>query len=463
MNKKNNECYRNVILMLYLRSLNNLGMKKQIKYISFIGVVAILVLQCMWFYNTYVLIKTDLQEKVNICFNNASEKELFQRLAQVKPPEGTRIDAGEISQDGNFESDNLNLQEAMVKFKAPVSTNVLSKLFSKEIEKHQIRTKFVVNKINPKTGKIIESSDLHLNDELSGAMCSQIIPIRKDHSEGIQLLIISPYKAIFDRMLLILISSIMVAVIVGCCIAYQIKIIIKQNKIAQLRLDLTNALIHEMKTPLSSIIMGIRILKSGKIDDQLEKKNKHFDICLDESSHLLELTNRMLTIAKLEQGKLELNKEVIDLSNLTDSLIQKFKVSNKKKIDFISTVDKGANTVLADYKYLYETISNLIDNSIKYSHEEVKIELHCTKEDNWLKIRVKDNGFGIELRDQSKIFEKFERASAIKRKNGATGFGLGLNYVLKVVEAHDGKVEIESIKDEYSVFTICLPLLIEDL
>lgn len=438
-------------------------MKKQIKYISIIGVIAILVLQCMWFYNTYILIRTDLQEKVNICFNDTSEKELFQRLAQVKPPEGTRIDAGEISQDGNFESDNLNLQEAMIKFKAPVSTNVLSKLFSKEIKKHRIRTKFIVNKINPKTGKIIESSDLHLNDELSGAMCSQIIPIRKDHSEGIQLLIISPYKAIFDRMLLILISSIMMAIVVGCCIAYQIKIIIKQNKIAQLRLDLTNTLIHEMKTPLTTIIVGIRMLKSGNIDNQLEKKDKHFKICIDESNHLLKLTNRILTIAKIEQGKLELEKQLIDLNKLIQSLIDKFKVSAKKKVDFVSTIDNGATSVLANYDYLQEAISNLIDNSIKYSHEEVKIELHCLKEDNWLKIKVKDNGFGIEPRDQAKIFEKFERAAAIRRKNGAVGFGLGLNYVLKVIEAHNGKIDIESIKDEYSEFTICLPLLIEDL
>lgn len=440
-------------------------MKKHIIYISIIGITAIIILQGIWFYNTYNLIESELKEKINSSLIEANEKEVFERLdiSLKNLPKGTVFSSDTTENNASFINSYTYIQESLIKYNNPLKLSKLKKKIIKSLEKNHINQDFIVNKINPKTGKIIESSDLHLNDELSGAMHSQIIPIRKDHSEGIQLLIISPYKAIFNRMLLILISSIMMAIVVGCCIAYQIKIIIKQNKIAQLRLDLTNTLIHEMKTPLTTIIVGIRMLKSGNIDNQLEKKDKHFKICIDESNHLLKLTNRILTIAKIEQGKLELEKQLIDLNKLIQSLIDKFKVSAKKKVDFVSTIDNGATSVLANYDYLQEAISNLIDNSIKYSHEEVKIELHCLKEDNWLKIKVKDNGFGIEPRDQAKIFEKFERAAAIRRKNGAVGFGLGLNYVLKVIEAHNGKIDIESIKDEYSEFTICLPLLIEDL
>ena len=78
-------------------------------------------------------------------------------------------------------------------------------------------------------------------------------------------------------------------------------------------------------------------------------------------------------------------------------------------------------------------------------------------------IKVKDNGFGIAHKDQTKIFVKFERASATGKKKGATGFGLGLNYVLRVITAHGGNVIVSSIEGEFSEFTISLPMLIEEI
>ncbi|MDO4180443.1 MAG: ATP-binding protein, partial [Bacteroidales bacterium] len=99
-------------------------------------------------------------------------------------------------------------------------------------------------------------------------------------------------------------------------------------------------------------------------------------------------------------------------------------------------------------------------NSIKYSGTEVDILLSsaCTSEGIYI-IKVKDNGLGIPLKDQSRIFEKYERAAAAtrSRNGGASGFGLGLNYVLRVAEAHGGTVGVESIEGEYSEFSIFLP------
>ena len=109
---------------------------------------------------------------------------------------------------------------------------------------------------------------------------------------------------------------------------------------------------------------------------------------------------------------------------------------------------------------LNEAIGNLVDNSIKYSGEEVDIQISSLRQDyNFYLIKVRDNGIGIPLKDQSRIFEKYERASAAdrSRKGGASGFGLGLNYVFRVAEAHGGKVCVESIEGEYSEFFLFLP------
>ena len=114
---------------------------------------------------------------------------------------------------------------------------------------------------------------------------------------------------------------------------------------------------------------------------------------------------------------------------------------------------------------LKEAISNLIDNAIKYSGDSVRIDISVGSDDTYTWIRVKDNGFGISHQDQKKIFEKFERAAAIdrNRKGGAAGFGLGLNYVYRVAEAHGGEVRVFSIEGQSSEFTIYLPILIQTI
>ena len=120
--------------------------------------------------------------------------------------------------------------------------------------------------------------------------------------------------------------------------------------------------------------------------------------------------------------------------------------------------------VYADEEFLKEAISNLIDNAIKYSKESVKINISSSSDAKHDIINIHDNGIGIPQKDQKKIFEKFERASAIKRtrKGGPSGFGLGLNYVYQVMEAHEGRIYINSIEGEFSEFSLLIPKIIEN-
>ena len=105
-------------------------------------------------------------------------------------------------------------------------------------------------------------------------------------------------------------------------------------------------------------------------------------------------------------------------------------------------------------------LGNLLDNAIKYSRAEVKIDIICESERGVCKIKVCDNGLGISLKDQSRIFNRFERSAAAVRssKGGATGFGLGLNYVQQVMLAHEGRVEVESEEGRFSEFTLYFPV-----
>ena len=231
----------------------------------------------------------------------------------------------------------------------------------------------------------------------------------------------------------------------------------EQKMMADLRNDFSYAMVHDMKSPLSSIIMGARFLHSGKVDDKPDIKEKYFTIIESEADHLLALVNKLLTISKLENKKLILNKQSINLEPIIEDLIEKAKAKTEKKIDFI--VDLLSKHVLADEQYLTEAISNLIDNAIKYSKEDIKISITSHSTDKYVLLKVRDNGIGISKEDQLIIFDKFGRAAIHEhnRKGGVSGFGLGLNYVDQVMQAHGGKVTVSSEKDHFSEFTLYIP------
>ena len=212
-----------------------------------------------------------------------------------------------------------------------------------------------------------------------------------------------------------------------------------------------------MKSPLASIIMGARFLHSGKVDDKPQIKEKYYTIIEREAEHLLALVNKLLTISKLENKKLILNKQQVGLQPIIDDIVEKAKAKTEKPISF--SIDLLTKHVLADEQYLAEAISNLIDNAIKYSKDEIEISISSLDTDKYVLLKVRDNGIGISKEDQLIIFDKFGRAAIHEqnRKGGVSGFGLGLNYVDQVMQAHGGKVTVSSEKDKYSEFTLYIP------
>ena len=137
--------------------------------------------------------------------------------------------------------------------------------------------------------------------------------------------------------------------------------------------------------------------------------------------------------------------------------MEKAKTKTEKPLSF--TVDLLKHHVMADEQYLTEALSNLIDNAIKYSKDEIEITITTQENDKYVLLKVRDNGIGISREDQRIIFDKFGRAAVHEqnRKGGVSGFGLGLNYVDQVMQAHGGRVTVSSEKDSYSEFTLYIP------
>lgn len=250
-------------------------------------------------------------------------------------------------------------------------------------------------------------------------------------------------------MALLLIASMIIVIIIGYCFYLQIRIILRQDRIAEIRRNFTHAMVHEMKNPITSIQMGINTLKSGKLDDKEDLKKQYFNILADESEHLAALANRILTIAKFEERKIKLIKMDINLKPVFDLLVKKHRLKADKDFS-VEVAYNGVDSIYADKDYIYEVFDNLMDNAVKYAKDNIQIQITCSANDRETRIAIKDQGIGISLKEQQKIFEKFERSAAIRKQGRTKGFGLGLNFVYQVIAAHGGSITVNSVPDSYS-------------
>ena len=254
-----------------------------------------------------------------------------------------------------------------------------------------------------------------------------------------------------------LLTSLLTMVVIILSLIDQINYIDEQERVRLLREDFSYAMVHDMKSPLTSIIMGTKYLHSGVLEKKPEIKEKYFCIVEEEAQHLLALINRLLTISKLEHGKLSIQKAEIDLEAMIEDVVDKYKAKSAKPIHITTLF--GATSALADEEYLKEAISNMVDNATKYSKEEINIQISTSENDRNVYIKIHDEGIGIARSEMKTIFNRFERAAEHERDARKTrgGFGIGLNYVLQVINAHGGKVSVKSEKGKWSEFTISLP------
>lgn len=310
--------------------------------------------------------------------------------------------------------------------------------------------------MNLHTGKILDKCGTQKEPNWL-TIKTKDFPIRTDYTQVVRLIITHPYRTFLARMGLLIIATLFIFIYVISCIIYQTKIIRRQNKISQLREDFSYAMIHDMKTPLSSIIMSNHTLSSGKLDGKPEVRKNFHDIIAKESEHLLALANKVLTISKLEHEKMKMVKSPVPIQPLIEEMIEKFKTIATKPVRF--ETEFKTDTVMADKEYIQEAISNLIDNALKYSRQDITIRITTQEEADYHLISIRDNGIGIPTKELPNIFNKFERASSVRSGKGKriAGFGLGLNYVYQVMQAHGGKVSVESREGEYSEFTLYLP------
>ena len=427
-------------------------MKNKYKYVSVAAMVAVMLLLGLYMWMTWRSAVRDISERAGNQLPWAMFYESYQRAEILS--QGDTLSLPELRGDLSLVSSVEGMNDVLSRrYHSEVSLDTLALYVDSLLSVVSLDRNFTVMEVDKK-GRVLRQNNSLMT---ATSLKTRVFSIRRDQSKGIRLALNNPYPELLRRLSPLFLASAIILILFGAILLRLLRYLDEQRLMAELRNDFSYAMVHDMKSPLSSIIMGARFLHSGKVDDKPQIKEKYYSIIESEAEHLLALVNKLLTISKLENKKLILNKQTVNLEPVIDDIVEKAHNKTDKPIDF--TVDLLAKHVLADEQYLAEAISNLVDNAIKYSKDEIRITITSQSSDKYVFIKVRDNGIGISREDQRIIFDKFGRAAVHEqnRKGGVSGFGLGLNYVDQVMQAHGGKVTVASEKDKYSEFTLYIP------
>lgn len=230
----------------------------------------------------------------------------------------------------------------------------------------------------------------------------------------------------------------------------------RSEKISQMKTDFVATISHDLRTPLTAIAYISERLKSGRVESE-EERQEFYQMLITESNELQELVNEVLDYSALSQGQLCLHLESRDMGQVAEeALLRLSSKLSKRQIHLKTDLPEGPLNILMDVKAIRHAMVNLIDNALKYSGQSKEIQIIVKAQEGGGLFSVKDYGIGIPAEEQSRIFEKFYRVEhALTQKT--EGMGLGLAIVKELIEAHRGRVWVQSRLGEGSTFSLWLP------
>jgi len=238
-----------------------------------------------------------------------------------------------------------------------------------------------------------------------------------------------------------------------------LRIIVNQRKISDIKSDFINNMTHEFKTPLATISLAVDALNNAKVLQDNTKLQYFRTIIKDENKRMNKHVETILQATALEKQEFSFNKVESHAHQLIEKAADNYELIIKERNGSMQLKLNAANDlVFVDEQHFTNLLNNLIDNAIKYSDEEVDITITTHSTPKQLLISIEDKGIGMSRETVKRVFEKFYRAHTGNLHN-VKGFGLGMSYVKSIIDAHKGKIRVESILGKGSTFKVDIPLL----
>jgi two-component system phosphate regulon sensor histidine kinase PhoR len=295
---------------------------------------------------------------------------------------------------------------------------------------------------------------------------THVVPLEStsNNSEGISpqelLIVIVPHlkSFIWKSMTLLIIGAIIFTLIIVSAFFITIRALLKQKKLSEIKSDFINNMTHEFKTPLATISLAVDALKNEKVSSDKEKMNYFTGIIKEENKRMNKQVETILQAALLDKQKVQLNLKNLHANELINSALNNIALQvEEKKGTLEVNLNATKDMIAADEVHFTNLVSNLLDNAVKYSNENLRLKFTTQNIGNVFRIKIEDNGIGMNRETLNRIFEKFYRAHTGNLHN-VKGFGLGLSYVKTMVDAHHGTIKAESVLGKGSTFTVSIPL-----
>ncbi len=245
-------------------------------------------------------------------------------------------------------------------------------------------------------------------------------------------------------------------VIIILFFGYTLTVIIRQRQLSEVQKNFINNLTHELKTPISSIAIASSVINNEDILKTPERLFTYARIIQEQNARLSKNVEKVLNLASLEKNRIHLNLEEINLNEILTEISAQFKQTDfgQKANVRIFTNEPNIN-ILADRFHFSNLILNILENGAKYCEQKPELQISVSQKKKKIEIAIADNGIGIPKDQRKKIFTKFYRVPTGNVHN-VKGFGLGLDYVQKIVSAHKWRIKVDENPDGGSIFTLSI-------
>lgn len=334
----------------------------------------------------------------------------------------------------------------------------ISQVLERELQNHNLRTEYEFGVFSNSMATKIHSDNFSMDHP-----ATYMVPLFVDAAgnSNYQLLVnfTGKKKVVLSSVTVMAALSIIFTLIIVIAYSSALSQLIKQRQISQIKTDFINNMTHEFKTPIATINLALDAIKNPKIIDDREKVNRYLQMIRDENKRMNAQVENVLQISKLEKNELDLKKERLHLHEIIEEAITHVELIVEDRNGYIKT-HFGAlkSSVLANEDHLTNVVVNILDNAIKYSTDEPKIDIYTENVRNYIVMKVRDQGAGMSRTVQKKVFTKFYREHTGDIHN-VKGHGLGLAYAKRILDDHHGTISVESEKGKGSTFIIKLPLI----
>lgn len=417
---------------------------KTLKYIIFlatISIAGILLIQFLFLKNSYNFSDKQFRESVSVAL-----KEVAWQLMLETGQEGTNFDnitPVEIVSSNIF---LVNVDEVIVR-------ESLKNHLIEELKKHEIYTDFEFAIFNPVEEKMEESTYIAYNSDEKPS--DYIFPTNKEYINYFAIHFPDRFSYFNSRLSIwYLFTGLLILVVFF--FGYTLSVIIKQRQLSEIQKNFINNLTHELKTPISSIGLSAKVINNKDILNSPKRLFEYARIIQEQNSRLSKNVEKVLNLASLEKNRIRLKLEEINLKLFLLDTIDHFKHSDFGQKATIKTILNDIEPKVAVDKFHFSNlILNVLENSVKYCEKEPLVKIILEEKKQKFYLSFTDNGIGISKEHRKKIFKKFYRVPTGNVHN-VKGFGLGLDYVLKITKAHNWKIRVNENPLGGSIFTLTI-------